>query len=286
MIGKEGTTKKSSKRGTRVTTSLLSRKISLKSKRSQVTIFIIIAVIVVAAAILFYLFWPKISPGGQGGEITPEKFIQNCLEEKMNEEITLISSQGGSAEPELYYMYEGNKLEYLCYSNEYYKRCVVQRPLLYKHIAQEIAQGIKEDEDSCFDDLIETYENDGYTINVLKKNSTRVELLPQRVVGTFGRELILKKGDQSSTISELNIVLNNNLYEHVGIASSIIEYEATYGDSETTTYMNLYPDLKVEKYKQGDGTTVYILSDRDEPENKFQFASRSMAWPAGYGIGE
>jgi hypothetical protein len=46
--------------------------------------------------------------------------------------------------------------------------------------------------------------------------------------------------------------------------------------------MNYYHDLKVEKKKQLDGTNIYILTDRNN-ENKFQFASRSVAWPPGYG---
>ena len=44
--------------------------------------------------------------------------------------------------------------------------------------------------------------------------------------------------------------------------------------------MNYYHDLKVEKNKQTDGSTIYILTERDT-ENKFQFASRSVAWPPG-----
>ena len=77
-------------------------------------------------------------------------------------------------------------------------------------------------------------------------------------------------------------MLDNNLYELASIAESIVEWEATYGDSETTTYMNYYHDLKVEKKKQTDGTTIYIVTNRDT-RNKFQFASRSVAWPPGYG---
>ena len=48
--------------------------------------------------------------------------------------------------------------------------------------------------------------------------------------------------------------------------------------------MNYYHDLNVEKKKQSDGSTIYILTDRNN-ENKFQFASRSVAWPPGYGAG-
>ena len=42
-----------------------------------------------------------------------------------------------------------------------------------------------------------------------------------------------------------------------------------------------YPDLVIDKIKRDDGTTVYIIENADL-KTKFQFASRSMAWPAGY----
>ncbi|PIN90248.1 hypothetical protein COU57_04020 [Candidatus Pacearchaeota archaeon CG10_big_fil_rev_8_21_14_0_10_32_14] len=254
-------------------------------RKGQVTIFIIIAVIVVFAAILFYMFWPNIKDITGGNKVSPQSFIQNCLEDKVSEVVVNLSNQGGYLEPELFYEYKGSKIEYLCYTNEYYKTCVMQQPLLFKQVADEIVKGIKEEENSCFNDLIAQYENEGYSINIVKKNVTSAELLPQRILVTFNRELTIKKGDETSTIDRLEIVLNNNLYEHIGIASSILEYETKYGDAETTTYMNIYPDLKVEKYKEGDGTTIYILTDRNNPESKFQFASRSVAWPPGYGIG-
>ena len=65
------------------------------------------------------------------------------------------------------------------------------------------------------------------------------------------------------------------------IASSISNWEAKYGDSETMNYMIYYPNLKVEKKKQGDGTTIYIITDK-ESEDKFMFASRSLVLPAGF----
>ena len=67
------------------------------------------------------------------------------------------------------------------------------------------------------------------------------------------------------------------------LTSSILNWEARYGDSDIATYMTYYPNIKVEKYKQGDGSKIYILSSE---KDKFVFASRSLSWPAGYGFGE
>ena len=48
--------------------------------------------------------------------------------------------------------------------------------------------------------------------------------------------------------------------------------------------MTLYPDFIIEKIKRGDGTTIYIIKNK-ESKTKFQFASRSFVWPPGYGYG-
>ena len=77
----------------------------------------------------------------------------------------------------------------------------------------------------------------------------------------------------------------SRLYDLVSIATSILNWEARYGDSETTLYMAYYPDIKVEKNLRDDGTKIYTLSDRNT-KDKFVFATRSVAWPAGYGEDE
>ncbi|MFH1240218.1 MAG: hypothetical protein V1672_03295, partial [Candidatus Diapherotrites archaeon] len=101
---------------------------------------------------------------------------------------------------------------------------------------------------------------------------------------TFNSSLVLTK-ESTEKYDLFSVVLNNNLYELVSVANSILNWETRYGDSETTNYMTYYHDLKVEKKKQSDGSTIYILTDRNNG-NKFQFASRSVAWPPGYTGGE
>ena len=72
-------------------------------------------------------------------------------------------------------------------------------------------------------------------------------------------------------------------YDIIMIASAIQDFEAEYGDSNPETYMALYPNIRIEKLKQSDGTKVYIISDRNTLE-KMQFATRSLAWPPGVTI--
>ena len=250
-------------------------------KRGQVTIFIIVAVMIVILAILIYLFFPKIKSGLGFDEKNPSAFLQKCLEADLKEIIKKISLQGGSINPEHYYLYQDNKIEYLCYTSEYYVTCIMQQPMLKEHIENEISVGISEKAQQCLIELEKNYKSNGYQVE-LKNNLVEIELLPKRIVTKLNSSLVLTKAGEKTRYDSINFAVTNNLYEMVAIANSILNMEARYGNSETTIYMDYYPDLKVEKFKQTDGATIYILTDRNT-ENKFQFASRSLAWPPGYG---
>jgi len=251
------------------------------SKGGQVTIFIILAIMIVIIGVLIYLYYPKIKTTLGLAPESPQSFIQSCIEEEIENNVQKLSLQGGSLNPQHYIMYNNQKIEYLCYTNEYYRTCVMQQPLLKGHIESEIEKEIADNVKACFDSMEESYKKRGYDVN-LKRGKINVELLPKRIVTTFDYSLTLTKGD-AEKYDSFRVVLNNNLYELVSITNSILNLEARYGDAETTIYMNYYHDLKVEKKKQSDGTTIYILTDRNNG-NQFQFASRSVAWPPGYEI--
>ncbi len=251
----------------------------MNKKRGQVTIFIIIAIVVVGLIALFFLFSPQIRPLFDEGVTNPHAFIQNCLEEDIENVVDELSLKGGEIEPESFYLYKGDKIRYLCYTNEYYQTCVVQESMLKESIEKEIKEAISLRIEECFDDLEEEYKKQGYDVD-LNRGEISVELLPKRIVTKIDSTLTLTK-DTSKTYDSFMVVLNNNLYELIGVAKSILNYESTIGNMDVTMYMNYYRDLKVEKITQDEGTKIYIITDRNN-NNKFQFASRSIAWPAGY----
>ncbi len=253
------------------------------NKRAQVTIFIIIGIIIVALGFLIYSFYPQIKSTLGGEEKNPISYIQTCLEDEIKNAVDELSLQGGTLTPENYVMFEDSKVQYLCYTNEFYRTCVVQEPMLKQHIELEIKDEIEKDVEACFASLKSSYERKGYDVD-LKSGSRRIELLPRRIVGTFNYSMTLTKGDTQSYDSFV-VILNNNLYELVAIANSIIEWETLYGDAEVTAYMTYYHDLKVEKNLRESGEKIYVLTDRNVG-SKFQFAIRSQAWPAGYAVPE
>jgi len=254
----------------------------MRDKRGQVAIFVIAALVLVVIAILFYLLYPQIRSTLGLDVKNPNQFIRDCVESHIKDVKNTLVLQGGSIDPQNYFLYKDKKIEYLCYNEEYYLMCVVQQPLLKRHVEEEIKKAINDEVQSCFNELETTFKGKGYDVN-LKRGNFEIDILPERIVANFDHSVILIKDDAREEYKSFSVAVNDNLYELLSIANSIISMETKYGDSESTIYMNYYHDLKVEKLKQTDGTTIYILTDRSSGD-KFQFASRSLAWPPGYGI--
>lgn len=252
----------------------------ISNKRGQVTLFIIIAVVIIALAILIFIFYPQLKSFVGAETKSPSAFMEDCLRESFEGAVKTISTQGGMIDPKNYYLYQDDKIGYLCYVNEYYKPCVMQIPDLKGAVGEEISGMIKADADKCISSMKQNYEKAGYEVNI-EGEKMAIELLPKRIVLSFGNTITLTRAEETQRYKSFNVVLNNNLYELTSIAQSILNWEASQGDADIAPYMMYYRDLKVEKLKQDDGTTIYILTNR-ETGDKFQFASRSYAFPAGY----
>ena len=248
------------------------------NKKAQLTIFIILALVIVA--ILLVLFYPRIKILVSGP--APTDYIKECGEKATKEVLEKISLQGGSLEPENYILYEGNKVDYACYTNEYYKRCVMQKPFLKQDIEKEIIAYIEPKVKDCFDSLKAQLEKRGSFVKI-QDMSIDVSIIPNSIIVTINAPMTITKGS-IARLEKFKININSQMYDLVIISSAIANYEARYGSSDSLTYMLYYPDVKVEKKELSDGETIYILSYKPTNE-KFVFASRSIAWPAGY-IGE
>lgn len=248
----------------------------LKCKRSQVTIFIILALAIVIVLILLFIrradfgvvFTPK----------TPIDNIKECSSDALKEGIDIISSQGGSLNPKNYYLYNGSRVEYLCYSSDYYERCVMQKPLLKQSVEEELKNYLTPKIRNCLESQKEALEKNSYSVS-FKNPNVIVELVPDNILVNIESDLKIEKG-QTETYKSIKIDKNSKLYELVMITSSILNWEARYGDSEIMNYMIYYPDLRVEKKKQDEGTNIYIITDKNTGD-KFMFASRSLAAASG-----
>ena len=271
--------KKSGKRQSEIISRNLNKTDQLKStKKSQLTIFIILGIAIVIILILLFLGRENLTAIFLGK--TPIRQAILCLEESSNEGLSLVLSQGGSINPQNYYLYQGNKLDYTCYTEESFQKCVNQKPLLKQSVEKELENYIKPKLDSCLKNLRLSLERRGSTISY-KEPELNIQLVPEDILIDVKLDLSISKGDSSETHKKIKTDISSNLYDFVILASLLTNDEVDYGDSDTTAYMFKDKTIKIEKLKQGEESTVYILTDRESDE-KFYFAVRSIPIPPGW----
>ena len=247
--------------------------------RGQVTIFIIVGIIIVAAVLVFFLWLkPTYFPGdnvkpGFGG----------CVERAVEKAVEELGINGGFAEPEFYYSYQGEKVPYLCYTNLYYKPCINQKPFLKQHFEENLEKSIRTRIDSCFESSLNDLRSQGYEV-VGEKGDLSIEIVPGKISVIYDAPVVIQKSS-TQKFTKFSFDVNSKIYDILMIATSIVQYETAFGDADMDSFMLYYPDLLVRKIKQSEGTTIYTLEDK-QTQTKFQFASRSFAWPAGYGLSE
>jgi len=253
-------------------------------KRGQVTIFVIIAIVIIGGIIVFFAatdYGKRIVDQVTGREIDVNSELRDCIEnnENINKNIEKILIQGGSLEPSNYYPYNDTKVDYLCYTNEFLKTCIMQKPLLMKSIEEEISQVVRADVESCFVSVKEELEARGYNV-INNRGEISVEIVPGSLIYRVKKDFSVSR-ENTQRFENFEIRRNTELYQILSISTSILNSEARIGDSDPVVYMTLYPKIKVEKYKKGEGSKLYILTDRNSGD-QFRFAVRSLAWPPGY----
>jgi hypothetical protein len=244
-------------------------------KRGQISIFVIVAIVVVGIIVLIFAF-PNLNVFVS--DVNPSSFLRECVKGEIDNNLGILSKQGGYLNPENYVMYQGNRIQYLCYTSESYLPCKVQQPLLVKHVEDELKRKIKPRAQECVQELKAKYESQGYSVRTTPGDVT-VSIAPGSIIVDFLSPMSVTK-ESSQTFERFAVAIDSEMYDLLSTATNIIQFESTLGDSETTVYLNYYPDLRIDKTKRN-GDTIYKLSNVVTGD-EFTFASRSLVWPQGF----
>jgi len=244
-------------------------------KSGQITIFIIVAIMIVSAVLVFFL-WVSPTYLSDGGRV---EGFEGCVGEVLENGIAELEGKAGFIEPEFTYSYMGEDVPYLCYTGDYYVTCTVQVPFLWSVFDENLEALIRSDVDDCYSASLSDLRAQGYEVaaGAVEYN---VEIEP----GVVRLEIEAPTSVGGSLSTRFNVNENSPVYDMIMIATSIVQFETRYGDSDVSAMMLYYPDYYIGKTKRGEGTTVYVLEHK-ALGNEFKFASRSLVFPAGYDFG-
>ncbi len=246
------------------------------NRRAQVTLFVIIAIAIVAGVLLLVSLKPELNPLAKEPE--PSGYIEKCMRDSASEALSILSTQGGTLNPTGFVLFDNNKVAYLCYTSDYYSKCMNQEPMLKYSVESEITDYIKPKIQQCISNLKQQYQKKGYTVEtgVMQLKTT---LQPKKVVVDLSMPLTLKK-EESKRYENFEAIILHPIYEHIMLSQEIVNSETHYGDFDQLSYMLYNPGTSIDKKSQGENT-VYILRDIVSGK-RFMFAVRSYVMPPGF----
>jgi hypothetical protein len=246
------------------------------NNRGQVTIFIIIAILIVGVILLYYFYI-----GPNFVSLSAKKpALEKCIESELATQIEKLSLTAGVINPSFTSMYLDENYTFICYTNEFYKPCVVQYPFLKDNFEKALTASMKPIIQECYNGAVNELQSQGNDVTTGTIKST-LTINPDGVNILIEAPTVVSAGDASAGFKKFNVNTYSEIYKIIMIANSILQFETSYGDSDISSFMFYYPDLTVQKIRRDDNVKLYILTDKKDI--KYKFASRSYAWPPGYG---
>ena len=251
-------------------------------KKGQVTIFIIIAIILVAMIALFILFRSGLMPNLPfGKEVNPQAYMKSCIEDRVYDGIRELSLVGGTLNNdnsvEFTFSEEGvaRKISYLCYNEEPYMKCINQQPLLINHFEEQLKDYIENDLSECYDAMIINLKNPEENYEGFE-----LELMPEKIKIKINADIRLEKNDEIKTYEDFEIAFPSKIYELLNVAKRIVNDKSSRNilgegtsNFDIMNYEINYPEYDIDRFPKGNGIEIYTIQFRNSDE-KFRFATR------------
>jgi len=239
----------------------------MKINRGQVTIFIIIAILLVSFVALFFVFKDKLLGDGVPSEMVPvyNSFIL-CLEENINSGISILESQGGyiylpDYESGSEYMPFSSQLDFVGLSVPYWyyvsgNNIQKEQVPTLKSMEDQLSTFVENKVDNC---LFDSYAEQGFTI-IKGKPSADVEINQNEVLLNLDMDFTVEKED-TVIIKTHELSVQSNLGELYDSAKSVYneEQKSLFLENYTMDILNLY--APVDGVEFSCGSKVWSIYD-------------------------
>ena len=215
-----------------------------ESKRGQVTIFIIIAILIVAG-ILIYSF--TIRPNLNSRD-TPSIGFERCVSKALENQIEDLALTAGYDGDYPSFKYLNTEIPYFCYTGLSLELCSVQTPSPKAVFEDALKERVLPEIEDCYDTSILSLKLQGYEVEKgeietslnIKSNSVIVDIIAPTSV-------------EGSTFEEFSYEFNSNIYDVLILATEILNTEISVGEVDVLDYVYTYPNLVVQRVVQDEG---------------------------------
>lgn len=248
-------------------------------KRGQLTLFIILGIVILAAVIAVLFFYRADLADILTPKTSPDTF-EYCAKQGVDEIVTSLAPTAGFIGTYFNKTYNSIAIPYVCYTDEYYKPCVVQVPFLEERFKASLRAELETKVNDCYNDYLDEFKRQGYDVTAGDVD-IEMDLQKDKIKISVSAPTTVSEEGLSSSSQDFEFEIPTKIYDVIMMANNIVKFETTYGEYELVQSLLLYPDMPVNAFKLGDGTIIYVINSG---ETKYQFAVRSYVSPPGYGI--
>ena len=252
------------------------------SVRGQLTIFVIMAILLVASvALVFSLTKSSVTPGISASE-DPAGFIRTCAEESASQAEKLLLEHSGFIDPNggsSFVNYNNNLIAWMCYTPNYDDLCTNKHPMLRAEIEKQIYNYIKPKIDSCFSQM--KSELSRYDYKDETQLNLSVQLLPNIIKINIGKKISYVKDNQKVTAEDFDSRVNSPLFNFVLDSIEIANQEVNCNCPEDSCNADILrmnaddPRFEINKPAYtSTGMEVYSIAERLSGK-QIQFALRN-----------
>ena len=250
------------------------------NSRGQVTIFVIVAVILVAIiSVILFLKGNKTSFREQDFD-DPQTYLSSCIKERASLIIEQMLTGGGFTIPKDTVLYNAKQITYLCKNINNFDPCINQYPLYVTQLEKEFDSNIQDDAEQCFASLKQELTDKNYDVESGPVN-VEAHFKPETVEIVLKSDLTLSKGDTSKKYERFDTYVLSKIQSIGFVVNEIVAQEAKWCYFSNDGFMLLYPEYDIRVYMMEDTTKIYTIKNKKSSET-LRMATRGCAIPAGW----
>ncbi|MBI2044451.1 hypothetical protein HYT23_00170 [Candidatus Pacearchaeota archaeon] len=251
------------------------------NKKSQITIFVIAGILIVAIVLLFFFLKSK-GDEPERGATSPESILETCLKQDVYDALQVIGEHGGDDNPELglSFRFENEpavKIAYLCYTSKDREPCTNQEPLLFWKVEREMESYLNDTINYCVDAMGKSLEKKGYAVDIRYfRGDFEIDINENGIDIKINADMTLSKNNQNKVKKGLKAVFKTKFYDLIYTSRRIIYDERVSCSFDIASYVGKYPDFSIDREitLSPDFSKIYTVKTKNSPEI-FRFAVRS-----------
>jgi len=196
----------------------------IMKKDAQITIFVIIALLIIISIALIIYANPKKIVQTVSLRNDAHGFIQQCARDAATNAVEQIIPNGGILNPAEgnYVAWQKTKPILICSALEKEQICTNYHPMLAAEIEKEIYDLIKPKIDACFSQLKDEFESYEYNEGEI---NLALEIAPSKLYIKISKKISYVKNGITNNLENFNTQITSPLYDFVVISNDIVNQE-------------------------------------------------------------